>query len=235
MASTFTSKFFQLYREDVMDLLVQKLTDFQLPDTTPDYNLGVGKVYLALTKQRLVSFIVDKNRSQIMIQNEHPYIQFAIQNVSLNFALDFDLYSKPEWIKDKGVGKIDISNFNISLHLTPFNNNGKFQIDFSDVIIDVSNYTANFTGQSDFSKALTMLLNSFKSFFKDEVANMMARKVAKSFEESLNAIMNHGPSIVPIDEKGLINFNYTLVGSPIFNKDHMTVPFDGRMFSAKSQ
>lgn len=49
IVTTLTSKFFSEYKKDVMDLFVEKLNDFKLADATPDYNLGVFKLYLALT------------------------------------------------------------------------------------------------------------------------------------------------------------------------------------------
>ena len=49
IATTMTSKFLQEYRRDVMDLFVSRMNEFHIADANPDYNLGVGKVYLALT------------------------------------------------------------------------------------------------------------------------------------------------------------------------------------------
>jgi len=73
---------------------------------------------------------------------------------------------------------------------------------------------------------LTLILNSFKSFFKKEVVNILARKIAKSFEDSFNNLLYGEQSIIPIGNSG-INVNYTLVDNPLFHSDYMALPFDG--------
>jgi hypothetical protein len=172
--------------------------------------------------------------SSISINDSQPFLNLTINNVSLNFELLFDLYSKPDWIKDNGVGVINITNFNISIHLKPYNKNGKLQFDFSDAIIAVENYSADFKGTSDFSKALTLILNSFKSFFKKEVVNILARKIAKSFEDTYNAILYSGPSVISIGESG-VSLNYSLTTEPLFHANYMAVPFDGSFVSSQSK
>lgn len=114
----------------------------------------------------------------------------------------------------------------MSLHLIPYNQNGKIQVDFRDAQVAIENYDANFEGKSDISKAFNVVLKNFKSFFKNEVANIMARKISKTFEETFNAMLYQGPSILNVMD-GLIYMNYTLTGDPIFNEDYMAVPFDG--------
>jgi hypothetical protein len=39
------------------------------------------------------------------------------------------------------------------------------------------------------SKAVEIVFNSFKSFFKNELANMLAWRMAKSVEDSMNTLM----------------------------------------------
>lgn len=114
----------------------------------------------------------------------------------------------------------------MSVHLIPFNDKGKMQVDFSDTKVVVQNYTANFRGETDFSKAANVIIRNFKSFFKKEVANVMARKVSKSFEASLNSMLYRGPSIVSVLDED-IYLNYTLTADPTFHADYMSIPFDG--------
>lgn len=114
----------------------------------------------------------------------------------------------------------------MSVHLIPFNDKGKMQVDFSDTKVVVENYTANFEGETDFSRAANVIIRNFKTFFKREVANVMARKVSKSFEASLNSMLYKGPSILSVlDEE--IYLNYTLTADPTFHEDYMSIPFDG--------
>jgi hypothetical protein len=64
--------------------------------------------------------------------------------VSLEFESLFSLESRPEWIRDKGTGQVKIDDLKMSLHLTPYNKKGKIQVDFSDAMIDINDYTAVF-------------------------------------------------------------------------------------------
>ena len=57
--------------------------------------------------------------------------------MSSNFDLKYNLISVPELLKDHGVGSIKVINFNVSLHLIPFNRNGILQFEFKDAIIDI--------------------------------------------------------------------------------------------------
>ena len=44
----------------------------------------------------------------------------------------------------------------------------------------------NFKGTSEFSKAAEIVLNKFKDFFKNEIVNILSRKMIKSIELMLN-------------------------------------------------
>jgi len=95
-----------------------------------------------------------------------------------------------------------------------------------DTLIDIKDYNADFKGSSDFSKVFNIILKNFKSFFKNEVANVIAMKVSTTFEDSLNSMLYTGPSIVSLSGDNIF-INYTLSSDPVFNKDYMSVPFDG--------
>jgi len=49
MTTTFTSRFFEEYRSWVMDLLEENLQNFDLMDTSKQFNAGLGKVFIGLT------------------------------------------------------------------------------------------------------------------------------------------------------------------------------------------
>ena len=51
-------------------------------------------------------------------------------------------------------------------------------------------------------------------------------KIAKSFEDSLNDLLFSNPPIFTVVDQQ-VYMNYTLIGEPVFNKDYMTVAFDG--------
>lgn len=140
--------------------------------------------------------------------------------------MQFSLQSKPSWVNDKGQGKITIKDLSILVSLAPYNKKGKMQVDFTDTLIDIADYNAEFKGSTDFSKVFNIILRNFKSFFKNEVANVLAIKISSTFEDTFNAMLYNGPSILSLKDDSIF-VNYTLTGDPIFTQDYMSVPFDG--------
>ena len=81
-------------------------------------------------------------------------------------------------------------------------------------------------GISDLSKAVEIIMNNYKSLFKADLTNMMAWRLAKSVEESMNEFLIGNGSMVNVDELGSA-MNATLIGDPIFRPGFMAVPMDG--------
>ena len=149
---------------------------------------------------------------------------FEIAGISLDFTMSYNIYSQPEWIKDSGNAIISIKNLNISTSLVPFNNEGKIQVIIEDIEIDLDDYYVLFNGTSDWSKAMTVFSRSFKLFFKNEVGNIIARRISITMEEALNSMLISFPNVLDVD--GLF-LNMKLTGNPVFNKDYLTIPFNG--------
>jgi hypothetical protein len=108
--------------------------------------------------------------------------------------------------------------------LVPFNNEGKIQVIIEDIEIDLDDYYVLFNGTSDWSKAMTIFSRSFKLFFKNEVGNIIARRISITMEEALNSMLISFPNVLDVD--GLF-LNMKLTGNPVFNKDYLTIPFNG--------
>lgn len=54
--------------------------------------------------------------------------------------MDYQISSEPEYFKDIGKGNIMVSNFEVSLLMSPYNSNGNLLMDFKDAIISVQDY-----------------------------------------------------------------------------------------------
>lgn len=52
--------------------------------------------------------------------------------------------------------------------------------------VSIINYEVKLDGGNDLSRAIEIVFNSFKTFFKKELVNMLAWRAAKSIEDSLN-------------------------------------------------
>jgi hypothetical protein len=80
------------------------------------------------------------------------------------------------------------------------------------------------------STAAQILMNSYKSFFKQDLSNILAWRLAKSVEETLNQMLLSGGTIVGLADTHL---NATLVSDPIFSNGLMAVPLDGTFSNSK--
>ena len=133
----------------------------------------------------------------------------------LDFDLDYNLISVPQLLHDQGVGSIKIINFNLSLHLVPYNKNGSIQFEFRDAIIDIEDYQVDFKGSSEISKAFQIVVYKFKDFFKNELVNIISRKITKSVEQSLNELMVYNQVLKPLDKYPGLLLNFTFTQNPI--------------------
>ena len=209
-----------------MDLLEKNLNDTRMPDVSKEFSVGIGKVQMDLSNQKLTSFSVNKDASAIVISDNTPHMQFQIRGVNLNFEMQYQMQSKPTWVSDKGRGIVSIEDLSIFFAVSPFNSKGRMQVDVQDTLIDVKDYNANFEGSSDFTKVFNIILRNFKNFFKNEVASVIAMKVSTTFEESANRLLYSGPSMVALSDTN-VHVNYTLAADPVFTNDYMAIPFDG--------
>lgn len=79
-----------------------------------------------------------------------------------------------------------VSDCKLYMNLKASNQNGILKLDFSKVDVIITNYEVKLDGSNDLSKAIEIVFNSFKTFFKKELVNMLAWRSAKSIEDSLN-------------------------------------------------
>jgi hypothetical protein len=84
--------------------------------------------------------------------------------------------------------------------------------------------------QSDFGKATEILLNNFKNFFKKELSNILAWRLAKSVEVAINQNLIKAEQKIDFDGYGRLNT--TLVSDPIFYKNTLAFPLDGSFISS---
>lgn len=187
--TTVRSQVFEDYRDVIMETFEASMTNLRMNDATQHFEIGFMTVAMAVQNQRVTRFEMDSDASSISVEkreNDESYIEVNIRNMSLVFDLNFNMLSRPQVIADKGNGTISVLNFDVSIHLQPFNDNGSLQFVFKDAIINVDDYQVDFKGTSEFSKAAEIVLNRFKDFFKNEIVNILSRKMIKTIESMLN-------------------------------------------------
>ena len=74
------------------------------------------------------------------------------------------------------------------------------------------------------------MMNNFKEFFKKDLANMLAWRLAKSIQESLNQLISDKGQNIPIPPVQ-VKVNTTLIGEPIFKNGLLALPLDGTFSS----
>ena len=155
---SFSQKFYDAYQADVMSYLTQSLNGMELKDTSPEFSLGLPKVIFDITEQRLLSFKANDS-STLEVAESHPYLVFGLYDIDLEFQMKYNMYSKPEWVKDNGYGKITIKGLNISMNIIPYAREGKLMVNFTPAAeILMADYIVDLTGTTDFSKSFSFLL-----------------------------------------------------------------------------
>lgn len=107
-------------------MLEQDLNNVTLPDNTQHFEIGFMTVALAVKNQRVSAFKLDNSQSNIKIGNNssQPTMEVTLGNCSLDFLLDFNVLSRPEFIRDKGKGDVMVRGGNASIILKSKNDNG---------------------------------------------------------------------------------------------------------------
>lgn len=168
---TATSRFLDKYKSDLFYLIDSTLKrGLTVPDAEVYYDLSIGRIYLSLENQRLDNFTINSENSKVIASDSHDYLVVSMQNAELNFELDFELYSVPDWVEDQGKGFVNISDFSLSFHLHPHSNDGLLYINITDMEVNVANITVELKGKTDFSKSVNQYQDKFKSLFQNSLA-----------------------------------------------------------------
>lgn len=141
--------------------------------------------------------------------------------------------SRPEFIRDKGQGYISYDNMNVSIHLIPYNKNGRIQFMFRNPAIDLQKYEMNLKGSADFSKAFEKLSNNYKEFFKSTLIEVFGKKITESIQLSVNHVLRDqslqlflkSPKGKIIDKR--VFLNCSLTQNPIIHDNFIALPFNG--------
>jgi hypothetical protein len=149
----------------------------------------------------------------------------------MKFNFDFDMWTEPEWVRDHGRGTITVKDASISHNLLPMNDEGSLRIEFYDTAFNLNDYDVEIDSDSDLGKATEILLNKFKNFFKQELSNILAWRMAKTVEDLMNRnLIKEGKGLEI--EKLSARLNTTLTGDPMIVNDVIAFPFDGSFISS---
>ena len=97
--------------------------------------------------------------------------------------------------------------------------------------VGISDYEVTVDGGTDMSRAVEIILNNFKTFFKKEITNMLGWRAAKSSEEALNKILFDQGEMLPLNQDRTIHLNTTMVSDIRYNPGFFTVALDGTFAS----
>lgn len=130
--------------------------------------------------------------------------------VNANFSLFYQILTRPSLLRDEGYASVTIKNMNITFTLAPLNDNGHLQFELKDSIINIENYQFKLQGHSNMSQAIELTMNKLKDMFKEELMNILARKLSKSLEMSINTGIDSNLLLRPLDKHSAILLNCTL-------------------------
>jgi hypothetical protein len=170
-------------------------------------------------------------KSSLKINPTTQKLNLLIDGIEMLFDMDFDLSSEPHWFKDKGNLIARVHSTRLEMDLDTYSREGVLQIDFSKVKIDISNYVVEVNGATDLSRALEIIFNSFKTFFREELVNMLAWRAAKAAEDALNRVLFDQGEVLAIDKDRTMHINAKMVSDPLYHDGLLTVALDGTFAS----
>lgn len=158
------------------------------------FDFKFTKAYMKLADPKMNILSIDKNSSSFTFNEPIPiqdadnnaigtvqpgFLEIAFKGIDIDYSFGYRVDSDPNYFDDNGEGIIKLRNLSLTVVLTPQINLGKVQLEINDTIIELENYDAVFQGTSDFADAVTLLMENFKSFFKDQLLNIAGRKLSK--------------------------------------------------------
>ena len=115
---------------------------------------------------------------------------------------------------------MQVFDSDISLGLKLRNNLGELEVDYEDVKIHTRDYKVALDGSSDISKALEMMLISFKVFFEEELTGMLSSRLLDIVKDALDEKV-----VVPKKENA--RFQTSLIADPIVEAHYVSFLLDG--------
>ena len=232
IVTTLTQHFFDEFNSLVLDVFQSRISHMHYEDYCTSQGLDkIVTINMCVRNQMMNEFKLDKATSNMKIKPKNNALALNVSGISMDHVFDYDISSDGGFISDSGKGrfKVDKSNIALMLQLTT-NQNGVLQVDISDIQINLLDFDVSLDGSSDFSKAVEITLRGFKTFIKRELTNVLAYRLAKTVEESLNEILEKDGDIINLGSTIQENSNYwniTLLEDPQFTQHYISFVLDG--------
>ena len=193
----------------------------------------------------MTNYSVKEESSRLWIDAETRQLRLRVSSISLDFAFDFELWSEPEWLKDRGTGSLSVFDCDISLgvKLGREAEAGTLELDFTDVKIHTRDYNVELHGETDLSKAVQTMLVNFKVFFEEELTSLLASRLLRATRDVISeklgievAAVQHDSSedlnVIEPDQttenpKETFSISKKLLVEPIFDAHYVAFVLEG--------
>jgi len=166
MVMTLSQKFFDDYNLQIMEVMNKKMPELTFRNQCFDQALGeMVQFKFCVYDQELQQFDIDFDNSRIIIDAYDKKLKLKVQISKLYFSSRFEITSEPKWLTDGGSYTASVINSSITMDLKTLMRENIIQIDFANVLIDIGQYDVKIDGGTDFSRAVEIIFNSFKTFF----------------------------------------------------------------------
>lgn len=78
LTTTFTKEFFAQYKVAVIDLFKSHIDQFHIPDSSPEWNLGIGKAIIDIHNLKVSGFNIDSEGSSVITSSEKPSVRINL-------------------------------------------------------------------------------------------------------------------------------------------------------------
>ena len=164
--------------------------------------------------------------TEINIRKDKPNFEIKLYNSTFAVGFNYSISTQPELVMDSGRGRGWLRGLNITILASPKVFSNYFQIEFTDIIIQVEDFGLELTG-GDLKLLVDYFEDTIKSFIREYLLGQMNEQTRLALQGVINDLMLTVSNQIVIDD-GQIMIDYSLVSDCLtVTDDYVAVAMDG--------
>lgn len=132
MITTIRREFLEQYKNMVFGIFIHNLKDTGLEDTYTKIQTPIVEVKAGVSSMELSSARLNVDNILMKLQDKSPFLSIKSEKFSLNFTFNYLIETKPDIIRDKGIGYAFFKQLKMVFALNPFIDNEVLKIEITD-------------------------------------------------------------------------------------------------------
>eukprot|EP00347_Sterkiella_histriomuscorum_P008806 403343680 len=235
VTTTFNNEFSNLFKVEILDLLMNKISQTKLPDGHHSFRTPQATYNISMSDVQITDLTYNHDNFEVQMRDEEPHVQVTMKNIAMNVSFTYELETHPNDIDENGYGHAIFKNLEIVFEVNPYLLKNQVQVDISNLVVNSNDDISLILKGGDLSEHLTSFLGVFKEHLRHQLvidlqksllwtaqvsANIVIANIPSHFKLSQSIIMNN----LIRDQKLKLNSNYWAFGGDgTFYINHGTV------------